>query len=109
MCTLYLIYLISSEPTEAPVKRGRGRPRKVKPDVAPEATDAPKRRRGRPKKNPTPEESVDVEDETDGETEAPKPKKVAPATDTPKKGRGRPRKNQTTATKATKDSDDKEP
>ena len=90
----------------------------MKPDVVPETTDAPKRRRGRPKKNPTPEDlkhhppkdPIDVDDDTDEETEAPKPKKVAPTTGKPKKGRGRPRKDQTTATKAPKeDSDDKEP
>ena len=46
--------------TVAPVKRGRGRPRKNPvPPVEEEKTEAlPKRRRGRPRKNPVPEENV---------------------------------------------------
>ena len=46
--------------TVAPVKRGRGRPRKNPlPPVEEEKTEEPpKRRRGRPRKNPVPEENV---------------------------------------------------
>lgn len=46
-----------------PVKRGRGRPRKVVPDGE-QKEDKPKRGRGRPRKNPIPEETQeDQEDE----------------------------------------------
>ena len=69
----------ANDNTAAPVKRGRGRPRKVQDGttapVAPVDENAPKRGRGRP----------------------PKPKDenapAAPADSTPKRGRGRPRKN----------------
>ena len=51
----------SEEPkTVAPVKRGRGRPRKnpVPPVEEEKTEEPPKRRRGRPRKNPVPEENV---------------------------------------------------
>ena len=46
--------------TVAPVKRGRGRPRKnpVPPVEEEKTEEPPKRRRGRPRKNPVPEENV---------------------------------------------------
>ena len=46
--------------TVAPVKRGRGRPRKnpVPPVEEEKTEELPKRRRGRPRKNPVPEENV---------------------------------------------------
>ena len=46
--------------TVAPVKRGRGRPRKnpVPPVEEEKTEEPPKRRRGRPRKNPIPEENV---------------------------------------------------
>ncbi len=46
--------------TVAPVKRGRGRPRKnpVPPVEEEKTEELPKRRRGRPRKNPIPEENV---------------------------------------------------
>ena len=46
--------------TVAPVKRGRGRPRKnpVPPVEEEKTEEPPKRRRGRPRKNPLPEENV---------------------------------------------------
>jgi hypothetical protein len=70
----------------APVKRGRGRPKKVveeeDDDDEEEEEPAPvKRGRGRPKKVVEPEEDDDDEDEEEDEPEPPK-----------KRGRGRPRK-----------------
>ena len=46
--------------TVAPVKRGRGRPRKnpVPPVEEEKTEEPPKRRRGRPRKNPVPEETI---------------------------------------------------
>lgn len=103
----------------APVKRGRGRPRKVKKGDQPAKagsgdSTAPKRGRGRP-----PARVVrDAGDEADGKDYEPQPKKQARAskkpaavdTDKPKKGRGRPRKNPPAADDAEKKkSDDNEP
>lgn len=75
--------------TTAP-KRGRGRPKKVKSDAT-SKTDAPKRGRGRPKKV-----AVEAAEVTAPKRGRGRPKKVksdaTSKTEAPKRGRGRPKK-----------------
>ncbi len=54
------------EQEEQPVKRGRGRPKKVVP-VELEQVDKPKRGRGRPRKNPIPEPEEEIQETAEDE------------------------------------------
>ncbi|KAM0706480.1 hypothetical protein Q7P35_005807 [Cladosporium inversicolor] len=81
---------------EAPVKKGRGRPKTVKPSEEAADEPAPKKGRGRPRKSVT----TDVEDEVEapvkkgrGRPKTVKPSEEAADEPAPKKGRGRPRKS----------------